>query len=606
MTSERDGSTIRGRAAESGFSTLDLLIVAACIGLATGFTEAALLGVAKFQLGRILRVNPQAAWLAPVAYVLLFTVVTMIVVLVRRGRPSLRAVIFLCAWLGGTGVLFTHQPLHQGAAILLAAGVATQAASLGGRFAHALRQLSRRLVLPAAALVPVLFLAVNVPAWQSAKQAEGSRTPATAGAPNVLLIIWDTVRAASLSAYGYARPTTPTLARLAAGGALFESAFSTAPWTTPAHASLFTGLYPAQTSVGWVAPLDDSPRTLAEVLSAAGYRTAGITANTFATSRESGLDRGFAHYDDFNVFSPGDLLLSMSLVRSVLTRHEAWRHNLGIGAMPGHKPAIQVEREFLDWMDRAPERPFFAFLNYFDAHVPYLPPAPFDTMFGPWLPGRNPHMFTGRQYTPRELQAEIDAYDGAIRFLDERLDSLLVTLDRRGVLQNTIVVVTADHGEEFGEHGVYTHGHSLYDAVLRVPLVIHYPARVPATTRVSSFTTIRDVPSTILELAGLRDELPGQSLSRHWDSAGQAGADTVLAAVDQVSGNPPHYPVSKGDLTAVFADPLKLIRSTADPVELYDLRRDPGERVNLANDPQWRAARDSLLGILDRQRTRSP
>ncbi len=589
---------------EGRIGPADVLVVATCIAIATGLVEAGLLAISTHVLGHFTRVSPYTSWQAPIAYSGLFLVLAVALLPgLRLGQAArtLQGTVFLCSWLGGTGVLFLHPRIHPLAATLLAAGVAVQVARFAGRHQALIVRLARWTLLPGILTIPVLFLASTVPARRAERRALDGLPPAAADSPNVLLIIWDTVRAASLSLYGHDRETTPNLKALAQQGVTFDNAFSTAPWTTPSHASLFTGLYPFQTSVDWVNPLDGSPRTLAEALSAAGYRTAGITANTFATSRESGLARGFSSYRDFTFLTPGDLVASMSLVRSFLTRYENWRGRLGVGHMPGAKSGVVVEREFLAWLDRGEERPFFAFLNFFDAHAPYLPPEPYDTLFGPRLPGRDPHLYTGRKYTPRERQAELDAYEGAIRWLDDRLGHLLGELRKRGLLENTVLVLTADHGEEFGEHALYTHGHSLYDAVLHVPLVIVAPERVPAGNRIDDFVTLKDVPATILQVIGLQGGLPGNSLTRYWrDDTPPAAPDTVVSTVDQVTGNPPWYPVSQSDMAAVFADPLKLVRGANGSVQLFDLRTDRGETHDLADNVQWRPQRDTLVRFLDR------
>jgi arylsulfatase A-like enzyme len=582
-------------------SGADLLIMTATVALVTSLVELALLAVAKFGLGRFMHLNPQIVWLAPVTYTLLFLVVAGLVYVVLRGHSRVtvvRVAMFLCTWMGGAGVLFLHQRLHKGAALLVAAGVATQASWLVVRYAPFFVRWSRRLILPLAAMVPLLFLGLNGRWLWLERRALAALPESAQGAPNVLLIIWDTVRAASLSLYGYERETTPTLERLANEGVAFERAYSTAPWTAPAHASLFTGRWTPELSADWAASLDDEHPVLAEVLAAQGYRTAGFTANTFATARESGLARGFSHYDDYHMWSPGEMLRSTSLLRAVVNRQK-WRHALRLDQPLGRKHAPQVEREFLNWLDRDRNRPFFAFLNVFDAHGPYLPPAPFDTLFGPKLEGRNPTMLEGRQYTPREVQAELDAYEGGIAWVDYRLGILLDELERRGVLRNTLVVITSDHGEEFGEHGLFTHGHGLYERVLHVPLLMHYPARLPRGQRVSRWVSLRDVPATILAVLGHTGALPGESLLRP-DTVANTVVDTLLATVNRASGNPPEYPVSRGDMRALYADPWKLIVNGDGEREMYELRMDPNESTDLSASPDAAAARAALEAVLER------
>jgi len=581
-------------------------------GIATGLLEVSLLGVARYGLGRFTHLNPQVVWMAPLSYALLFAAFAALIVLAgRRASPivRLRALALICVFCATAGNLFLVRRLHEVAALTLALGMSVQAYRLSERHASSWLRVARRTVLPMAGAIVLLFLGLNGSRVWHERRALAALPPAVEGRPNVLLLIWDTVRAASLSLYGYERGTTPVLERLAARATVFDHAFSTAPWTTPSHASMFTGLDVADLSADWTSALDAEPPTLAEVLSRHGYRTGGFTANTYSTGRESGLHRGFSHYADFLMFSPGELLRSTALLRSVVSR-ERWWNALGIGHPLGHKSAAVVEREFFEWLSRDTVRPFFAFLNVWDAHAPYLPPAPFDTLFGPRLPGRNPQMPAGRSFSPRELQSEIDAYDGAIAELDARLSNLLAELERRGELDNTVVILTSDHGEEFGEHGLFTHGHSLYHRALHVPLLILDP-RSAAGHRVNRFVSLRDLPATVLDLVGITggEGLAGTSLLQAAGMASNGAGvpmrylapDTLLAAVSYSPGNPAHYPVSLGNLRSLITDPLKLIVNASGRVELYDLRADADEARNLADVPAYAETRAALARELVRR-----
>ncbi len=584
----------------------DVFLVAAALGLATGLAETALLALARFGLDRFTHLNPQSAWLAPISYLLLFLLLTALLrVLAWRVSPDrmLRWVLLVCMALGGAGVLFLYQRLSKLAALLVAAGIATQLSLMLARRAGRFVPLARRAVPVLALLVTAVFAGLNGRWLLEERRALAALPAPPAGAPNVLLIIWDTVRAASLSLYGYERPTSPNLQRLAESGVAFDHAYSTAPWTLPSHASVFTGLLAPELSADWRTPLDARPRTLAEVLRDRGWRTGGFAANTYNTSRETGLARGFTHYADYFVFSAGDLLRSSSLMRAIVNRPR-WRHALHMDDLPGRKRAPDVDAEFLRWAGRDNGHPFFAFLNYFDAHDPYLPPSPWDTLFGPRLPGRDPVLRQVRKLSPREVVAERDAYDGSIAYLDQHLGMLLDSLRQRGMLDNTIVIVTADHGEEFGEHGVFTHGNSLYDRVLHVPLVISWPRSVPRGARVDAWISLRDVAATVLDVLGVPSDslLPGRSLARWWIAPPGLATrpDTLIAAVSYASGNPTNYPVSHGDMRATFADPLKLIRDGDGAFELYDLRQDPDERHDLSTTA------DSVRALLAKPLERFP
>jgi arylsulfatase A-like enzyme len=466
--------------------------------------------------------------------------------------------------LGGT--------LHWVAHLLLATGVAVQVSRIAGRSGAPLARLVRRTA--PALLVVLLGLALVFPparGWYERRAAAGLPA-APAGAPNVLLIIWDTVRAQSLGLYGYSRATTPLLERRAATGVVFDMAQSTAPWTAASHGSMFTGRLTQEMSIGWRTPLDRSDSTLAEALRRRGYRTGGFTANLIATTRESGLARGFGHYEDF-VLSR-ELFLHSTLVGQRIKR---WRP-LGGGPLRfyDHKRAAQVTDAVLAWNGEQRDQPYFAFLNYFDAHDPYFAPPDWRERFP----------------TGDRLQ---NKYDAAIQLLDAELERLLVELGRRGQLQNTIVILTADHGELFGEHGLHQHGNSLYQPLLHVPLVVWGAPGLPAGTRIPMPVSLRDLPATVLAMVapGASSPFPGASLSRAWEAAPQTG-DTLVSGAPRGIGTPPHEPVTRGNMSSLVAGTMQYILNGDGVEELYDLGADPAQLTNLAADTTrlgpWRAA----------------
>jgi arylsulfatase A-like enzyme len=456
----------------------------------------------------------------------------------------------------------------------------------------------------AIAIVATLAGVVHVWAW-STERAAWSRLPPGAAGPNIVLIVWDTVRARSLSLYGYERRTTPRLEAFADGAAVFDRAFSTSPWTLPTHASMFTGRWHHELSVDWEDPLDTAYPTLAEFLAGRGYATAGFVANTYFGSVEHGLNRGFVHYEDYRR-SPGQALVSSALGSELAcgVRNEPGcklRDLVGYHELFGRKTAAHVSRAFLRWLDRRPAgRPFFAFLNYMDAHAPYLPPEPFATRFGKGERGNPMHIERADwKWTPAQAKAEQDAYDGAIAYLDDQLGRLLGELDERGLLDNTIIVLTSDHGEEFLEHGVMSHSNSLYMDALHVPLVIRAGGHMPAGRR-NAAVSLRDLPYTLMDLMGITEHpFPGTSLARH-RTTGDAPAATEEPLYARVSGRsfrPSHYPVSKGDMISVIADPHHYIIRGDGEEELYDIRTDPLELHELAGAPE-------LANVLSQLRAR--
>jgi len=309
---------------------------------------------------------------------------------------------------------------------------------------------------------------------------------------SVVLVVLDTVRADHTSAYGYSRPTTPRLDALAQQGLLFEHARAVAPWTLPSHASLFTGRLPHQHGCHWEHRwLADSQETIAETLAAAGFTTFGVTTNPNASSLYH-LDQGFASFQ------------------------ETWRLRDRHRGLADSAIANLEIRRFLERRDR--ERPFFVFVNYSDAHLPYSPPPPNDRLFGPAserarrLAARGDLLqatLTGAESIgPGDGEGLAALYDGEVRTADQRLGELLDLLDEFDLAADTVVIVTSDHGEHLGEEGRVDHQLSLDEALLRVPLVVRFPRQVrPA--RVLEPVALTDVKGWIDDLADGR--VPGWS-----------------------------------------------------------------------------------------------
>ena len=310
----------------------------------------------------------------------------------------------------------------------------------------------------------------------------------------------------------------------------FDLAFSTSSWTLPAHASLFTGRWPHELGIDWKLPLRGDVPTLAEYLASHGYDTAGFAANLDYCTREAGLARGFAHFEDFPLelydtfaryIALGNRLEEISDWACVLGRllekctgrsfHE-W-----IPRSREHaKNGADVDRGFLAWLSRRHERtrPFFAFLNFNDAHTPYEVPDRSVPGFG-----LRPASALDRlsllgwpaadksKHSARNVRMAIDVYDDCISYLDRRLGILLDELTRRGVLDDTLVIVAADHGEHLGDHFLFFHGCSLYRQLVQVPLVIVDP-KGAAGRVVGEPVSLRDLPATIVDLLGLATDAP--------------------------------------------------------------------------------------------------
>jgi arylsulfatase A-like enzyme len=586
-------------------------VTAACIALTAGFVEVVVLGFRKLVLGQVINLSQHVVWMAPASYLLMFIPLALVLAVLARALPRIRlphvAALFL--FLGALGLLYMFQQLHRAAMLVLAAGVAVQGGRTIAARSEGVVRLARRATPWLGALTIVSFLVVSGALALRDRRAYAALGAPAAGARNVVLIILDTVRAASLSLYGYPRPTTPQLERLARSGIVFENAFSPSPWTLPSHASMFTGRYPHELAANWQTPLDDAHPTLAEVLAGRGYVTAGFVANPFYTTYEHGLDRGFVHYEDYRV-SIGQTLNSGSLSALVFAGRPGFSQNLFRRILSnydylGRKNADIVTRDFLGWLDRtddAGERPFFAFLNYMDSHMPFEPPAEWAERFDVRPPRPLLARITGDQSTWTEEEREAggydaNRYDATIAFTDAQLGVLFEDLERRGVLDETVVIVAADHGEHLGEHDLYGHANSLYPQLLHVPLIVWEPGATPA--RLAEFVTLRSLPATILDLVGVPAEsgIPGESLASLWRE-GRTPADPLLASVRQGLDVSDHAANAEGDVHGLTEDARHYIMNPDGSEELYDLGSDPAGvrdlRARSGSTPILARMRESL------------
>jgi arylsulfatase A-like enzyme len=301
------------------------------------------------------------------------------------------------------------------------------------------------------------------------------------------------------------------------------------------------------------------------------------------TTREHGLNRGFARYEDYSV-GLGSLFLA-SRLGHVLSDSEKARKLTGYWEQLGRKNAERISRDFLQWADQQ-DRPFFAFLNYFDAHQPYYAPPEYQARFMRDRGGKyHPHFFhiKARDLSADEIEWMKENYDASLAYLDDQLKLLIAELDRRGVLDNTIIILSSDHGEHLGDHKRVGHMNSLYRTLLQVPLVIRMPGKVPAGTVVTTPVSLRDLPQTVLDLVGIPDSagFPGASLARYWDAIPDSAQpmEPILSELATRRG--------AGPFSLVLNDYHYIAWQGQDrPEELYHLREDPFETVKLAGDPQ--------------------
>ncbi len=377
--------------------------------------------------------------------------------------------------------------------------------------------------------------------------------------PNLLLVTLDTTRADRLGCYGYGAARTPAIDRLAADGVRATDAVTAAPITLPSHATILTGLYPPAHGVrdNGTYALGDDAVTLAERLHAAGYRTQAIVS-ALVLNRRYNLAQGFDGYDD-DLWSENQPKLF--LIRS----------------RPGPKTAARALRWLEGWSEEKPRRPFFLWMHLFDAHQPYTAP-----------------MAERLRYS--------NPYDAEIAVLDTAVGEVLDELRHQGILDDTLVVVTADHGESLGEHGEKTHALFIYDATVRVPLLLRYPRLLPAGKVYAGPVRTVDVVPTVLAALGLPggEETQGKNLlpALRGDEPPPDLAQYSESLLAQVGfGMSPLFGLRHGG--------YKWIR--APKPEVYDLRRDPHERTNLYPREARRGALldRELAAVLDDSRRRA-
>jgi len=576
--------------------------LAAFLGLAGGTTQSVLLLGRRLIEGRLLLINPHSLWLAPYLASLVALAAAVAALVVVRRRPDRDIyVLGAGAFVAWIGLVLMIGALHAPAALTLTAGLAVLTVRV-------VRGASRRKLVFAMRFTATISLFVSVLGVATAtgvSLTHGALTsPTTRGqmparAPNILLLILDTVRATELTLYGYQRPTSPQIDKWAARGTVFDLAISSAPWTLPSHASMFTGREAAALGTSYFTGLADSFPLIAEFLAGEGYQTGAFVGNVEYVSRETGLDRGFQQYRDYRL-TISAIARGSALARR-LSQYRWIRRILWEDDIPGRKRARDVNDELLEWLaGNDPSRPFFAFVNYYDAHAPYRPASEAAAKFGA-EPSRHDWLPIGTTWDTDNVERVRASYDAAISELDAAIGTLLERLDHDGRLKNTVVIITSDHGEEFHEHGVMGHGNSLYVAGVHVPLILIYPGHIPAGQRQAEPVATRRLAATMAELATGAPQavFPGPSLSLAWqlhESSGET-PNPIFSSVEKAPGLPGSYPISSGNLSSVVLGHMRAIFSTAGPAQLYDLAQDWPERHNLADIAAMAPLIDSMTSM---------
>ena len=422
-----------------------------------------------------------------------------------------------------------------------------------------------------------------------------SATPA--GRPNVVLIVIDTVRADRLSGYGYDRPTTPHIDALGERGVRFSNAFSTSSWTLPAHASLFTGLFPIEHGATQERTrLEAGASTLAEILGAHGYATFAASDNPLV-GPGTGLDRGF---DAFV---------------------ETWRgkHGPRHPEPDRHANLLAVTR-FLESLE--PGRPFFVFVNYIEGHGPYAPPEPQRSRF--LAPGTSPeavrsalrrdavgYYLDPASIPPAEFAVLNDLYDGEVARVDALVGALVDALEQSGRLDATLLVITSDHGENIGDHGHFRHVFSLYGTTVRIPLIVVLPDGQRAGEVRPEPASLVDLFATLLAQCGIEPPsgaTTGRDLLADAGDASEAPIYAEYYTPLQALGlfSPEEFAANRARLSpflrrlrSVQVGDWRLIAASDGSHELFDLSSDPGERRNLAGSPSSLEREQRLAALLD-------
>jgi arylsulfatase A-like enzyme len=559
--------------------------------------------------GPTLHVSERIVWVSAVTDVGLFLLVAIIVgglAHYSQRLPAIRVVAFALTFFTLYDWLSVTDRLYQRACILLALGIAAAFTRWLIPRETAFTRFWRSTLPWLLAILVVFAGLIEVSARLREDSALADLPVPTADAPNVVVIVVDTLRADHLSTYGYPRKTSPNLDRIAEEGVLFENAISASSWTLPSHASLMTGCNVSRHGIGTVHPLPllDPVRpglgglpTLGEALMRSGYRTGAFSANRTWFVHDLGFGRGFMHFEDY-FYSFADTLARTFYGRELLrnyvkriakSRDEGllrYGHAFGL-----RKRAEVINRELLEWIDADSRRPFLAFVNYLDVHDPYGTPEGY---WGPsWLQTN-----------------EIDRYDAGIGYVDDFIGKLWREIKGRSQVRKTLIVITSDHGEALGQHSMEGHGRALYWEQIHVPLLIWYPEHVPFAQRIPVPVSSTSIPSTVLQLlrAEAHPAFCEPALSALWQNSDalakwEAPISELVQdkySVQQDSPADLRFATAKtGFMKSLVSSRWHLIVHEKAGAQIYDWKSDPGEIHDLARTATGEAAIRELLPHLN-------
>lgn len=428
----------------------------------------------------------------------------------------------------------------------------------------------RRLV-PVLLLIYPIFL-VNLPYVSKVRTAEKSSETSL---PNIILVTIDTLRADHLSCYGYKQITTPAIDALSREGVLFEKSVSQEPQTNPSHWSILTSKYPtAHGSLINGHTVNKNDFNLAELLLKKGYRTAAFVSS-YVLDSSFGFDAGFQEYDDeFHILRGISKLGSFKVFEKIglFDKNNSFERR-----------GDQTNKRVFHWLEQKSRSPFFLWVHYFDPHAPYNPPAPYHSKFDPAYQGRFKEDFNfdslskKMSYSEGEITHIKALYDGEINFIDAQIHNILNKLRELNLYDNSIIVLTSDHGEDLMENGSFGHGDALFDTSIKVPLIIKFDKSEFSNRRVKDQVQSIDIMPTLLERLNQKapKELQGNSL---------------LSLIHEREKNKPkdgfsetHTPVASKTKYSIRNEKWKLIVTQEENIrELYDLEKDPWEQENLS------------------------
>lgn len=478
-------------------------------------------------------------------------------------------------------------------------------------------------ILPSLALLALLAVLI-----MPSEKFSGSRSNQPGkGLPNLILITLDTTSAKHLSLYGYQRNTSPNLDRIAQKGIVFDQAISASPWTLASHSTMFTGLLPSDHGATYRSKkLRDDAVTLAEILKDKGYTTAGFISGPYCM-REFGISQGFSYYDDQVVSLKGMIFIirtidriwgeiiglgGSNLIKNVICKLEGYLH-------AAKRPAEMTNDRIMRFMDKnIDENPFFLFINYFDPHDPYITESPYDTLYLKKY-GPNPstllarklseysmerHEYYGWKSVPdgfwEEEKPIIELanglYDGLVYYMDEKLGELMDYLDANGYLDNTYIIITADHGESLGERRMWGHA-GLYDEIVWVPLVIIGPG-IPEGVRLQKQVSTLDIFNISQEMLGVRSGTSSAEVQHNFTENecnwydelvfGQFFRDNYLVYLYGEKYDRDSFMSRTGE--------MKIIYRTNEEIEKYNIIQDKEELNNIVDiETQEYSKLDSLF-----------